>query len=146
MTEKDKFTEFWGEPISVYTSNQAEEDGILVSTGHPLINYITHTVFERCIEPFIESSIKTKLSLSNNPVNEIIEVGNKAFVINLKISDADKKKSEQELIKKLLDSAIIEIQKLKRQDWMYEIECRGWKLWVCQNETGGYTLMFPEDY
>jgi hypothetical protein len=114
MSEKDEFTEFWGKPISVYTSNQAEEDGLLVSTGHPLINYITHTVFERCIKPFVTEDI-----------------------------------CEAKLIKELIESAIFEIKKFKQPDWMYSITvrgCKGWKLWVCQNETSGYTIMFPEDY
>lgn len=132
MNNKDEFTEFWGTPISVYTSVQAEEDGILVATGHPLINYITRTVYDRCIEPFIEASVMTKLSLANKPMDDI--------------SEAYKKKAERELIKKLLNSAILEVQKLKRQDWFYNINCRGWDLFVCQNETGGYSLLFPEDY
>jgi hypothetical protein len=131
MNEKDDLTEFFGEPISVYTSEQAEEDGILVATGHKLINYITATVYSKCIEPFIESLAITRLSLANKP---------------LEVTDADKKKAERELIKKLLDFAILEIVKLKRQDWFYNIEVRGWDLFCCQNETGGYTLMFPANY
>lgn len=114
MDKRDEITEFFGEPISVYTSNQAEEDGILVSTGHPLINYITHTVFERCIKPLITEDI-----------------------------------DEANLTKKLIEDSIFEIKKFKHPDWMYAIKvrgCRGWKLWACQNETGKYTLMFPEDY
>jgi len=64
----------------------------------------------------------------------------------IEITEADKKRAEKELINKLLDSAIIEIQKLKRQDWFFNVEVRGWDLFCCQNESGGYTLMFPEDY
>jgi type I site-specific restriction endonuclease len=111
MNKRDEITEFFGEPISVYTSEQAEADGILIKTGHPLINYITHTVFERCIEPFVTEDI-----------------------------------CEANLTKKLINSAISEIRKLNKQDWFYNIQVRGWDLFCCQNETGGYTLMFPEDY
>jgi hypothetical protein len=132
MNNENDITFFFGEPISIYTSSQAEEDGILVATGHPLINYITRTVYERCIEPFIEASVMTKLSLANKPMDDI--------------SEADKKKAERELIKKLLNSAILEIQKLKRQDWFYNVQVRGYDLFCCQNETGGYTMMFPTDY
>jgi hypothetical protein len=133
MSKEDEndLTSFFGSPISVYTSKQAEEDGILVATGHKLINYITATVYHKCVEPFIESLAITRLSIANKP---------------LEVTDADRKKAERELIKKLLDSAILEIVKLKRQDWFYNIEVRGWDLFCAQNETGGYTLMFPEDY
>ena len=104
-------TDFFGESISVYTSKQAEEDGILVATGHLLINYMTHTVFDRCIEPFVTEDI-----------------------------------DEASLTKKLIEDAIFEIKKINKPDWMYAIKVRDWKLWVCQNETGAYTIMFPEDY
>ena len=55
------------------------------------------------------------------------------------------------LTKKLIDSAVDEIRKQylkadKKADWFYSIEARGWKLFVAQNETGKFTLMFPEDY
>ena len=111
----EEIKDFFGEPISIYTSEQAEADGILIKTNHPLINYMTASVFHKCIEPFIIND------------NEIA------------------------LTKKLIDSAIIEIKKQylkanKQADWFYEFNCRGWKLWACQNETGRYTLMFPEDY
>lgn len=145
MNEKD---DFFGDVISSYTSSQAEEDGILIKTDNKIINYITATVYDRCIEPFIESLAMTKLSLANKSTSEIIEVGNKSFIFNMKITDADKKKAEQELIKKLIESAILEVQKLHRQDWLYALDdCRGWKdLWVVQNETGGYTLLFSSEY
>jgi len=37
----------FGEPISVYTSAQAEEDGLLVKTNDKDINYMTRAVYER---------------------------------------------------------------------------------------------------
>lgn len=121
MNEKDDITSFFGEPISVYTSSQAEEDGILVATGHKLINYVTHTVFERCISPLAVDGLWEQFASS-------------------------KEAYEKHLLSKLIESAIIEIRKLKKQDWFYNIEVRGWDLFCAQNETGGYTLMFPEDY
>ena len=119
--EKDEFSEFWGEPISVYTSSQAEEDGILVATEHRLINYATRTVFERSISPFAIDGLWEKFASS-------------------------KEAYEKHLLAKLIESAILEVQKLKRQDWFYNINIRGWDLFCAQNETGGFTLMFPEDY
>jgi hypothetical protein len=104
-------TDFFGEPISTYTSEQAEADGILIKTGHPLINYMTHTVYERCIEPFVTEYI-----------------------------------DEASLTKKLIEDAIIEIKKINKPDWFYCIHVKGCKLFVAQNETGKYTMMFPEDY
>jgi hypothetical protein len=134
MTEKDDITSFFGEPISIYSSEMAEADGILVATGHKLINYITIAVYSKCIEPFIDSLAITKLSSANKPISEL--------------TDADKKKAERELINRLIASAILEVQKLNRNDWLYALDdCRGWKdMWVVQNETGLWTLMFSSDY
>lgn len=143
----NEVTEFFGEVISRYTSEQGEQDGILVKTDNPIINYITRTVYERCIEPFIEASALTKMSLANKPTMLKTEIGKKELIFNIQIPEAEKKRAERELINKLLDTAITQIKALKKEDWMYELpDCRGWKLWVCQNETGKYTLMFPEDY
>ncbi len=123
---KDDITEFFGEPISVHTSQQAEQDGILVQTGHKLISYMTHTVYERCIKPFALDGMWEQFAESQNAY-------------------------EVELTRKLIDSVVTEIKKQylknnKKADWFYSIEARGWKFFVAQNETGKYTLMFPEDY
>jgi hypothetical protein len=135
MSKEDEndLTEIFGSPISVYTSEMAEADGILIKTDNKIINYITQTVFERCIAPFIEPLAMTRLSLANKP---------------LEITDADRKKAEKELVKRLIESAILEVQKLNRNDWFYALnDCRGWKdMWVVQNETGLWTLMFSSDY
>jgi hypothetical protein len=121
MADKDDITEFFGEPISTYTSEQAEQDGILVATGNPAINYVTATVFHRCIEACVIDGI-------------------------WQLSAPTKEEYTKMLLDRLIGSAIAEVKRLKRQDWLYEIDCRGWKLWVVQNETGKFTLMFPEDY
>lgn len=143
----DEVNDFFGEVISSYTSEQGEQDGVLVKTDNPIINYITATVYHECIEPFIETSALTNRVLANKPILPETEIGKIKFVFNFKISEEEKKIAERGLLKKLLDTAIAQIKALKREDWMYELpDCRGWKLWVCQNETGKYTLMFPEDY
>lgn len=142
----DEVTEFFGEPISVYTSDQAEQDGILVKTGNTTINYVTANVYSQCIEPFIESSALTELSLKNKPLMLETDIGDKKLVFQIAIPDEVKQRAAKKLLNKLLATAIEEVKKLNKKDWMYAIDCRGWKLWVCQNETGAYTLMFPEDY
>ncbi len=124
--EEDEFTKFWGEPISIYTSVMAEQDGILIQTGHPIVNYMTHTVHERCIAPFAVDGMWEQFAESQIAY-------------------------EVQLTRKLIDSAVEEIRKQwlkakKKADWFYAIEVRGWKLWAAQNETGKFTLMFPEDY
>lgn len=124
MNNENDITSFFGEPIS--TSSQAEKDGILVATGHPLINYITRTVYERCISLFSNEGMWEQFASS-------------------------KEKYERKLISKLIESVILEIQKQylkanKKEDWFYSVKVRGWKLFVSQNETGKFTLMFPEDY
>ena len=124
--EEDEFTKFWGEPISIYTSVMAEQDGILIQTGHPIINYMTHTVHERCIAPFAVDGIWEQFAESQIAY-------------------------EVQLTRKLIDSTVEEIRKKwlkakKKADWFYSIEVRGWKFFAAQNETGKFTLMFPEDY
>ena len=124
--EKDDITAFFGEPISVYTSVQAEQDGILIQTGHKLINYMTRTVYDRCIQPFAVDGMWEQFAESQIAY-------------------------EVQLTRKLIDSAVDEIKKQylksgKKADWFYALEVRGWRLFCAQNETEKFTLMFPEDY
>ena len=110
-----KNDDFWGEPISVYLSEDAERDGILVRVPDQNINYLTIGVYSRCIEPFLD----------------------------------DEKTLESDLILKLVVSVkreAIKIQKAKGLDWFYNVEARGWRFFLVQNDTGKYTLMFPEEY
>lgn len=92
-------TDFFGEPISVYTSVQAEQDGILIQTGHQFINYMTRTVYDRCIKPFAIDGLWEQFAESQIAY-------------------------EVQLTRKLIDSAIIEIRKQylkadKKADWFY---------------------------
>jgi hypothetical protein len=125
MNEREEITDFFGEPISIYTSKQAEEDGILIPTGHPLITYVTSNVYHRCIEEFSKDGLWEQFSDS-------------------------KEKYERKLLSKLIASVIIEIQKQyikdhKKADTFYCVTARGWKFFVEQNEAG-FTLLFPEDH
>ncbi len=116
--EDDEFTKFWGEPISVYTSEQAEADGVLVKVDHPQINYITHSVMETCIMPSVKDGLTEQ---------------EKAALI-------------KELIARLLKSVVAEVIKINKRDWFYAVEVNGCKFFVAQNETGKYTVMLQEDY
>lgn len=146
MNEDENFNNFWGTPISVYTSEMAESDGILIKVDHPQINYITHSVMETCIEPFIEPSIITDRSLSNKLRFEIVDVGERSFVMPVKITEQEKAEAVKKLIGKLLASVVHEIRKINKPDHFYAVEASGWKFFVAQNETGKFTAMFPEDY
>jgi hypothetical protein len=121
--EEDEFTAFWGEPISVYDSKMAEADGILIAVKHPFINYITHSVFESCIYPYVMDGDKSQTDkLVSNLIHQVI----------LEI-----KKQYQKANKKM--------------DWFYEVIVKDFKsndcrLFVAQNETGKYTIMRPSDY
>jgi hypothetical protein len=122
QNEKDDITDFFGEPISVYTSVMAEQDGILIQTGYLFINYMTRTVYDRCIQPFAVDGMWEQFAESQIAY-------------------------EVKLTKKLTDSAVegIRNQYLKsgnKADWFYSIEARGWKFFVAQNETGKFTLLF----
>lgn len=144
--DDEEFKKFWGEPMSIYTSSDAEADGILIKVDHPQINYITHSVFETCIEPFIEPSIITDRSLSNKLRFEVVDVGERSFVIPLKITEQEKAEAVKKLIGKLLASVVGEIRKNNKPDTFYAFEIRGWKFFLAMNEYEKFTLMLPEDY
>lgn len=145
----NEVTDFFGEPISVYTSDQAEEDGILIKVNNPYINFITRTVFDRCIEPFIDTGVMTERSLKGKDALLILPIGKseKVVCIEVKPTREEKDRMTTKLLDKLINSALDEIRKINKPDWMYDLkDCRGWNLWACQNEAGKFTLMFPEDY
>jgi len=123
MAKEDNVKELFGKPISVYTSDQAEDDGFLVRIKDNDINYMTRSVFDECIDKFL---IKDD---DGNVLNGF------PTALNLMYKLISSVKAE-----------VVKIQNEKGLDWFYSIEARGWKFFVCQNETGKYTLMFPEDY
>jgi len=123
--------EIFGEAISVYTSAQAEEDGLLVKTGDRVINYMTRAVYYRMVEakvPEPEPDVKAKMTALDI---FLIDAKRYAFLRGLVIG------AKLEVLK---------IQKEKGRDWFYKIALDGHDFFVVQYETGAYTLMFPEDY
>ncbi|HUU36718.1 MAG TPA: hypothetical protein VMW46_00770 [Candidatus Desulfaltia sp.] len=129
MKKANDLEEIFGEPISIYTSAQAEEDGFLVRTGDPFINYMTQAVYERMVE-------------AKMPDPEIVAGMNR---IERALVDAKR----HALFRGLVIGAKLEVMKIERekgQDWFYKVALNGQDYFVAQNETGAYTLMFPEDY
>jgi hypothetical protein len=121
--------EVFGEPISIYTSAQAEEDGYLVKTGDKDINYMTSAVYQKMVEeklPDLETVEKM-----NGLDRALYEARRYALfrgvVIGAKLE-------------------VMKIQKEKGTDWFYKVKVNGTDFFVVLNETSAYTLMFPEDY
>jgi hypothetical protein len=121
--------EVFGEPISVYTSAQAEEDGYLVRTGDKDINYMTREVYQKMVE--------AKL-----PDQEIVEGMNS-------LERALVQARRYALFRGVVIGAKLEVMKIQREkgtDWFYKVKVNGSDFFVVLNETSAYTLMFPEDY
>lgn len=122
MNSDDMFEN--AEIISRYTSEQAADDGYLVAVdkhGEPRINFFTRSVCEKCLLPYAKKS-------SDFP--DLVR--NLKCTVICGIIRAGKK---------------IQLQPdFKFLDTFYEVKINGWKFWLCQNETGSYTLLFPEDY
>jgi len=127
---RDSFTpdgepidEFFGEPISVYTSGQAEEDGLLFPVkDHQLFNYITtNLMYGRGY--MVRDGCEEHVNIPN-----LIDLLNQARLIMVR-----------------------NYQETKEQDHFYSglIEfpsgVKG-KIFMAQNESGKYTIMLPEDY
>lgn len=117
-----KITDFWGEPIYTYTSEQAIEDGILfkISDLKPFQNSIINIATTNLMNKgyWTQENNEIKINLSN--------------------------------LQDLLTQAIKHMTKTK-QDSFYNLKIElpsGQKqtVYVCQNETEKYTIMLPEDY
>ena len=113
------------EVIHQYTSKQAEEDGFLIRVdqhGERCINFFTRNVWELCVQPFAE---KKRSDIPN-------------LVKNLKLAILHEIVKAGKQVQLLPD--------LKLLDWYYKVQVNGWTFLLCQNETYGFTLLFPEDY
>jgi hypothetical protein len=116
----------FGEPISVYTSDDAIEDGCLVPASpstHP--NWLlTRAVYERIVE--VEGFKDDGTDPDNAPYSL---------------------RWRQRVIPLLVDAALI-ASKRKDHLWTEGLEgnLTGKMLWIAANDQGGLTIMFPEDY
>src|SRR5213594_3659254 len=108
----DQIDEFFGEPISTYTDQQALADGVLVAVpGEGGVNRVTRAVFDHFADAMGSSPV-------TGPVTNIGP---------------------------LLDAIRAMLQVEPDDGWRVGTYA-GKKLWLIPNETGGLTLMFPEDY
>jgi len=117
-----KITEFFGETISTYTSDQATEDGILYSVKHQIISYVTTNLMTR------HGYFTRENGVDHVNIPNITDLITQAVLI----------------IKR-------NYLKTKVQDWFYSglVELPSGnktKIFIAQNETGRYTIMLPEDY
>ncbi|CAG1005637.1 hypothetical protein METP3_03737 [Methanosarcinales archaeon] len=79
--KKDEFTEFWGEPISIYNYKMADEDGILVPTGHPLF------AIDGTWEQFASSKEKYERKLLSKLIQSVIIEIQKQYIKDHKKAD-----------------------------------------------------------
>ena len=122
----DNVKEYFGEPISTYTSEQAEEDGILFDATklNPawkkgLFNYITTNLLSK---GYLEEG-DSKIRMPNivdlmNQANQIVKTKSKNF------TEPD-----------TFFSGDIELPSGAKQ-----------QIFIQQNETGKFKIMLPEDY
>ena len=121
---QSELKDFFGEPVFVYTAEQAVEDGILADIGR--------------INPVWKSGIFNHVTAN---------LLHKGYVKNEKIDLP----CLQDLLQQALDIVNRKSKEQEEPDWLYtgEIELpSGMKqeIFIQQNETGKYTLMLPEDY
>lgn len=125
----DDIKKIFGEPISVYLSDQAEEDGFLVKVKDSHFNYMTRRVWDECIEPFVIKDDDGKPMV-------IPGIDNTYRAMIKKLLGRVK----QTIFNQIIDG------KAKPDDWFYKVETSGWTFFVEQNETGKFTLLFPDEH
>jgi hypothetical protein len=114
----------FGEPISVYTSRQAIEDGILIEPSretHPNC-LMTCAVYEH---------IRRREEIPEDRSDEATALRWKQRVVPL-----------------LMDALMIIRANPDDYLWTNGLDgnLTGRELWIALNDIGGFTLMFPEDY
>jgi len=124
---EDEIKELFGDVIYEYTSEQAVNDGFLVRIPKACaINLMTNGVYSQCIEPFVLRDVITqKIIRGTSPLALM-----------------------KKLVSRVEAAVLAQIKsgKAKRDDWFYSVEASGWKFFVAQNESGKFTMMFPEEY
>ena len=111
-----EFAEQFDNPISTYTSDQGVEDGFLVIAAPN--GYGTRVLFTRAVFEAVDGA------------------------------DGDGRTYEQKAIPLINDAVMICRGDPKEHLWTKGLEgnVTGREVWVAKNESGGLTLMFPEDY
>jgi hypothetical protein len=124
MSKDKRVDDFWGEPVSVYTSDQATEDGILFDLD----------LMQQCRTRGYPSPLKyvttNLLSKGYWNENETLNIPNIIDLITQALRIFDKKPKDDWFV-----SGMIELPSGAKQ-----------KIFIAQNETGRFTAMLPEDY
>jgi len=128
MDDKKKKKIEW-EIISSYTAKEAEEDGILVRVHDAHFSHITRRVWDECIDPFIIKWFD----------------GSVMRIPGMKNSYRDMTRKLLNRVKENIACQII-VGSAKPGDWFYKVRASGWEFFVEQNETGKYTLFFPDEH
>jgi type I site-specific restriction endonuclease len=117
MTDKE-FYEFWGEPISVYSDKDAQEDGILTDISEFGVKFNGKTVNR------VTSGARLAIDLKNKQT--ATAKNNLQFIADNSVKDSEGAEAWGvfEGNPKLCDE----------------------RLWLVTNEIGGYTLMLPSEY
>lgn len=109
---------FWGEPISIYTDADAQEDGILVDVADLGVKFNDKIINRLTVGATLATALKEKQPATAK--------NNLQFIADKSTFDGDGADSW----------GIFEANpKLGNE-----------KFWLVPNEVGGYTLMLPDEY
>ncbi len=108
--------EFWGEPISTYTDAEAIEDGVIVDVSK------LYLLFNGMPINRMTNSVWADLE-------PFVQAGSAAFGGNL--------------MRTLRSMMVTKLRMAWYQGDIWHLPPR---LWLIENEVGGWTVMYPEDY
>lgn len=124
------------EIIYAYTDEDAVADGLLVNIGHLNLHWSS-----RGIEQLIPSRTPT-------PINRMTRLlWHKVFELT-QPKELDVGTGEYVLDNKVFQKAVAEIMlpSMVKEGGVWQGSYQGVKVWLMENELGGWTLMLPEDY
>ena len=113
--------EFFGEPVSIYTSNEAVEDGLLFDLDQVTSRYFKNSPFNLATTNLLSKGYLTEDKVNVPNMIDLIMAANK---IISKMPPGDR-----------FASGRIELPNGDKQ-----------QIFIAQNETGRFTIMLPEDY
>ena len=124
----DSIKEYFGEPISTYTSKQAEEDGILFDASK------LNPVWEKGLFNYVTTNLLNKGYMEEDSGDTRIRMPNIVDLLN-QANQIVKNKSKNYTEADTFFSGDIELPSGSKQ-----------QIFIQQNETGKFTIMLPEDY
>lgn len=116
MLDKE-FLEFWGEPISVYTDADALGDGLLIDVSDLNVHF--------------NGQIINRITFGADDIVKVFNAEKETAAADLLFVSLNAKKDRE-----------------GETAWGIFEPCEKFpkKLWLVNNEVGGYTLMLPEEY